>query len=131
MSVGTFDPGAASRFELTADVIERLLAAASAAPPRFGLSDEEVDTLAPAATNPQWSDAIADLAPDQIVALIRLFTQGEGVLPGWQAGAKSPVVAMVARLRQIDECPADLTAWIKANTDNRFLPYGSLMDRLS
>ena len=42
----------------------------------------------------------------------------------------APVIPLVAELKRRGDYPNDLTAWIKANTDNRFLPYGSLMDRL-
>jgi hypothetical protein len=64
------------------------------------------------------------------VALIRLFTLGEGQFSTWQAGAKSAVVKLVRVLKQRGEMTPELTTWIKANTDNRFLPYGDLMDRL-
>jgi len=52
------------------------------------------------------------------------------VLPGFELGARSPVIALVRLLKQRGEYPDDLTGWVKANTDNRFLPYGSLLDRL-
>jgi hypothetical protein len=51
-------------------------------------------------------------------------------LLGFETGPKSPVIALARALRKRGEYPDDLTAWIKVNTDNRFLPHGSLMDRL-
>ena len=65
----------------------------------------------------------------QLLALIRFYTLAES-LPGWEAGARSPVIPMVAELKKRGEYPADLGVWIKERTDNRFLPYGSLLDRL-
>ena len=40
------------------------------------------------------------------------------------------MIPLVRELKRRGAYPAELTAWIKANTDNRFLPYGNLMDRL-
>jgi hypothetical protein len=40
------------------------------------------------------------------------------------------VIAIVRELRHRGSYPKELTAWIKAHTTNRFLPYGSLADRL-
>jgi hypothetical protein len=50
--------------------------------------------------------------------------------PEWKAEAKSPVVALMRVLKKRKTVPADLVSWIKANTSNRFLPHGDLMDLL-
>jgi len=71
-----------------------------------------------------------DLTDAQLLDLIRLFTLAEQQLPGWEAGAASPVVPLAALLRKRGGYPADLNAWIKSHSRNRFLPYGNLMDRL-
>ncbi len=89
-----------------------------------------VATHAPGKGGADWARAGQELPDEDVVSLIRLFTLAESNLPGWESGAKSPVVPLAALLRQRDAYPKGLTAWIKANTDNRFLPYGSLMDRL-
>ena len=65
-----------------------------------------------------------------LIALIRFFTLAEQELPGWEAGSKSPAIACARELRLRGRYPADLTAWIRDHTDNRFLPYGSLLDRI-
>jgi hypothetical protein len=70
------------------------------------------------------------LADAQLVQLTKFFTLAEMQLPGWEALARSPVIPIVAELRRRGCYPGDLTAWIKAHTTNRFLPYGSLLDRL-
>jgi len=71
------------------------------------------------------------LATEELDALARLFTVIEQQ-PGFEAGAKSPVIALARRLRnQIDaDAFAELVRWIRAHSDNRFLPHGSLQDRL-
>lgn len=93
---------------------------------------------------------LLELEPSAIEALIRLFTLIEA-RPGWEAGSASPVVPMFRALRNgMQRGPAAgdaaaaagvdggdsavdvdaLAAWVKRNSDNRFLPWGSLQDRL-
>ena len=134
MSVESFDPsaGAAKRQVTDADVQRLLEAAAQLDAPEFGLSAAEVAEFAALARHPDvdWQAPVERLGDAQVLALLRLFTLAEDALTGWAAGGKSPVVVMAAALRQRNAYPTGLTAWIKANSDNRFLPYGNLMDRL-
>ena len=62
--------------------------------------------------------------------MVKCFTVAEMRLPGWEAGAHSPVIAIVAELRRRKAHPKGLTAWIKAHTTNRFLAARELLDRL-
>ena len=135
MSVGTFDPNAkdAPAEPLGADDRAQLLtAAAQLDATHFGLDEVTVARLAPLATTDgaDWPQSAKSLDAVQLEGLVRLFTLAESRLPGWEAGAKSPVVPLVRELKQRNAYPTDLNAWIKANTRNRFLPYGSLLDRL-
>ncbi|MEM8767035.1 MAG: hypothetical protein AAGE43_06310 [Pseudomonadota bacterium] len=132
MSVEPFDPGAL-KLRLDAAVLEELIAAATSLDvDGFGLSRERITALAAVARHDgqiDWRAAAAEIDVDALVALIRLYTLAE-ILPGWESGAKSPVIPLAAELKKRGAYPDDLTAWIKSNTENRFLPYGSLMDRL-
>ena len=131
MSVESFDP-AANTTPVNAANVGRLLEASSAAAPDFGLQQLERARLAPlmtAAAN-DWQAAVADLTSADLVSLVRFLTLAEEAISGWQAGAKSPVISLVKVLKSRGDYPKELTAWIKANTNNRFLPHGSLMDRL-
>jgi hypothetical protein len=136
MTVESWDPNSAN--VLTAIRLGRLLEAArSLDQPDFGLDVEQARALAPVVRQARgskpgvdWAAAAEPLEDDDIVALIRLFTLAEPRLPGWESGDASPVVPLTALLKRRGAYPADLTAWIKANTDNRFLPHGNLMDRL-
>lgn len=132
MSVEPFDPGALT-LKLSEAVIDELLAAAARLDePGFGLSRERISALSAIARHDaasDWAVAAKPLATERLIQLVRLYTLAE-TLPGWEAGARSPVIALVRELKQRDEFPAELNTWIRANTDNRFLPYGSLMDRL-
>lgn len=132
MSVEPFDPGATA-LRLDATVVEELLTAAGQLQATdFGLARDRIASLAVVARHDgavDWRAAAEGLSSGQLLALLRLFTLAER-LPGWESGARSPVIVLAAVLKQRGDYPEDLTAWIKANTDNRFLPYGSLMDRL-
>lgn len=75
-----------------------------------------------------WIDLAAGLSTPDIIALVRFFTLAEMQLSGWQSGADSPVIGLVKALRQRGEAPDKaLLQWIRANSDNRFLPNGPLL----
>lgn len=131
MSVGAWDPSSQVA-ALDASVLKALLQAAERLEQQdFGLSPAEAERLAGAAQlgAKAWQ-AAAGLTNAELIALVRLFTLAESRLPGWKAGANNPVIPLCAMLRRRGAWPAELTAWVKAHSDNRFLPYGSLADRL-
>jgi len=134
MTVESWDPGAQKPRLDDRTIAVLLEAAGRLEQPRFGLDAEGAGALAPVSRHEpgscDWATAAEALGDDDVLALIRLFTLAEGTLSGWEAGDASPVIPLARELRKRDRYPADLTAWIKANTDNRFLPYGNLMDRL-
>jgi len=71
---------------------------------------------------------VADSLPvEDLVNLARFFTLAEMQLPGWEGGKQNPVVYLVKILKSRDEFSADLRKWIRANTDNRYLPYGAVL----
>jgi len=77
----------------------------------------------------EWFKVSPDLEQHNIVHLIRFFTLAEAQLPGWEAGSKSPVIWLCRELKSRGAFPdAELIAWIKDNTDNKFLPYGNILD---
>ncbi len=129
--IGSWEPQ--PTFELDEQVLARLLHAASALQEdELSFSADEIKALAPVMTlsAEHWRRESESLSSEKVVALIRLFTLAETRLTGWQAGDKSPVIALAETLKHRGQYPADLTAWIRAHSDNRFLPYGNLMDRL-
>lgn len=73
-----------------------------------------------------WRAAIAPLPDGDLIHLIRFFAVAEN-LPGWEAGAKSPVIPLAKMLRQrgvrLDKA---LLQWLRVVNDNRYLPYGPL-----
>ena len=137
MAVESWDPSGA-RTGLTTDRLDRLLQASRLLDePRFGLDIQSTGELAPLARHSarsrqgvDWAKAGENLSDDEVIALIRLFTLAESAFSGWEAGDASPVIPLAALLKRRGSYPTDLTAWIRTNSDNRFLPYGNLMDRL-
>lgn len=141
MTVESWDPSAGQAGggtpRVTPATLARLLeAACRLETPRFGLDTSAAGELAPlarhggAGSDVDWAAAAESLSDADVVALIRLFTLAESRLTGWESGERSPVIPLARELKRRGSYPAELTAWIKANSDNRFLPYGSLMDRL-
>ena len=100
--------------------------------PMLGLSSVEIEKWASVMkrTAHEWASALTNESEPRLISLVKFFTLAEMRLPGWEAGARSPVIRIVAELRRRNAYPKDLTAWIKANSTNRFLPYGSLTERL-
>lgn len=131
MSVGAWDPSEQIT-ALDAPTLAELLGAAKRLNlDDFGLSAAAADRLAGTVRlAPEAWRAAEGLADEDLIALVYFFTLAEGRFADWKAGAKSPVITLCRILRSRGAWPADLTAWIKAHSDNRFLPYGSLADRL-
>lgn len=74
-----------------------------------------------------WKQAVADYSPEQLKQLIRFFTAAEQRIAGWDAGAESPAIWINKVLRQKGEkLSRDELLWIRANSDNRFIPNGGL-----
>lgn len=73
-----------------------------------------------------WLMACDALPSSDLLALIRFFTIAED-LPGWQCGEKSPVIWLTRIIKKRGgKLDKELLIWIRTNSNNRFLPYGSL-----
>ena len=133
MSVESFDPGMAST-ELTDAVVAQLLSLAGELnplqPDEFVVASELRGQLAFSITGDQWAGRLEPLQDHDLVALVQFFTLMEHRYPGWEAGAKSAVIPMVRELKNRKAYSSEITRWIKSNTDNKFLPHGSLSDLL-
>ena len=135
MSVESWDPGGGGAALERGTIARFVAASARLDAPRFGLGPTEAGELAPLARHRpnvagDWAAAAEGLGDADIERLIRLFTLAESRLSGWEAGDASPVIPLVRELKRRGAYPRELHSWIKANTENRFLPYGNLMDRL-
>ncbi len=132
MGVGVWEPGNKVEAQaVDAALLARLVAFASLvgdAGTALGeaLKDSRLEPWLMTLEADAW--LLADtLATADIIRLIRCFTLLEAQISGWNAGRTSPVIPLVKLLRQRGEFDPALRKWIKANTDNRYLPYGSAL----
>ena len=134
MSIGVWEPGkpqVEAPVEVDLQMLERFASLAK---------EEKLDdlngTVSPADKNSgaalmklessQWAPA-EDLGNEQLELLIRFFTIAEVELSGWEGGKRCPVIYLVRILKDRDAFTPELRRWIKSNTDNRYLPYGSAL----
>ena len=129
MSVNAFDPTAQNQ-PLSETVIQELLEQVDIDAPQLGLDAVQSARFSPLITASGWPEQSETLDTTQLEQLIRFFTLAEMQLSGWTAGEKSAVIPLVRQLKARGEFEKTLRVWIKSNTDNRFLPHGSLTDRL-
>ena len=123
MSVGAWEPSSA--------LGEVHAAALDAAVTQIETSDARLLRQVVNAEATQRAAFFAARDSEQLVGWLRVLTLAETAVPDCDGGAKSPVIDIARLLRDRGDYPADLTAWIKSVSKNRFLPYGSLLDRLN
>ena len=75
-----------------------------------------------------WAPLLEPLDESTLLNLIHFFTIIEQQLPHWHGGDKSPVIWIARHLKKHGKPLArDTVLWIKANSDNRFLPNGPVL----
>ncbi|MFK7976570.1 MAG: hypothetical protein AB8C02_10560 [Halioglobus sp.] len=133
MSLGSWDPSAGSTssdLQLTPALLQRLIAF-SADEQLEQLSDHFKDDDEQLARLMQidhalWHDATQALDEAELRHLIRFFAVVENV-PGWEAGATSPVIPLAKVLRKRGErLDKPFLQWLREVNENRYLPYGPL-----
>jgi hypothetical protein len=134
MSLGSWDPkieAAGSALLLQTALLHRLIdydREDQLAQLEQLLSDEDKQRLAGLMKidHNSWRAAAAPLPNDDLLHLIRFFAVAEN-LPGWEAGADSPVIPLAKILRQRGaRLDKPLLQWLREVNDNRYLPYGPL-----
>ena len=78
----------------------------------------------------EWARLFDGCESARLIGWLKALVLAAESIPGCDAGAKSPAIHLARLLRERGDYPADLTVWIKSVSSNRFLPYGSLADRL-
>lgn len=130
MSIEVWDPEAAAKPAALQQEDWQLLLELCRLPPCEALEQAagRQHDLAWLMTLPEeaWQKA-EELDTDELTALVRFFTLAEMRFAGWQAGKTSPVIAFARLLRARGAFSKELRLWIKANSDNRYLPYGSVL----
>jgi hypothetical protein len=74
----------------------------------------------------QWQECFETLTLTELLHFIQLFTLAEQHLPNCHAGADSAVIPAFKKYRGLLGQPdPDLLRWLRQQSDNRFIPYGS------
>lgn len=81
-------------------------------------------------SSPLWEKFVETADVETIVEWIKVLALCEETYSGFECGSKSPVIPLVRVLRRRSAYPTSLTLWIREHSKNRFLPHGSLLDRL-
>ena len=124
MSVGAWQPEPNSLTTLESSRIEQLL--------ELIASDTDITTelewitALAHAEKKAWVAAAGTLQDSELEALIRFFTEQEGT-QSWTLGEKSPVIPLFKTLKKSAGLNRDLVQWVKAHTDNKYLPFGPLL----
>lgn len=129
MTVNTWQP--AAPLALSSALLEQLLAVL----PKQELTDiknqipgSDIERFAVLMKSGGEAWNVAEkLADDDIKRLVIFLTLAEEQLSGWEAGKRSPVIDLVRILKQRRAFHPELRKWIKANTDNRYLPNGPVL----
>jgi hypothetical protein len=134
MSLGSWDPKVASQgteLLLESALLRRLIAYSDddkLAQLEQLLSADEKQRLAGLMKIDSliWQTAAESLLENDLLHLIRFFAVAEN-LPGWEAGATSPVIPLAKILRRRGvRLDKSLLQWLREVNDNRYLPYGPL-----
>lgn len=130
MPVDSWDPAASGLQSRHREILNA--ACASLEDDSIAISSEDQAFLRPTMQRDaaEWQRFVAGEKSTTVVAWVKVLTLVERDFNGFEAGSRSPVLTLTKILKSRGELPPDLFAWIKAHTDNRFLPYGSLSDRL-
>lgn len=132
MSIGTWSPDTGNTARLERSWLDRFIALGRDADlerlPTLLTPREQAD-LAPCMRVPagDWQAIVQDYDNEALWHLIRFLTMTEMHLPGWQAGKDSPVIWVHRVLKQRGApLSKEQLHWIRAHSDNRFIPNGAL-----
>lgn len=136
MSLGSWDPNIEAKRDsvtIDADLLSRFIAASA---------DEKLETIDSVLSQDEqalysslmavpmqtWQDAVSDLDEASIYHLMRFLTVAEMHYAGWEANENSPVIWLnkVLKKRKLPLAKEQIR-WIKANSNNRFLPNGPIL----
>ena len=134
MSIGSWDPDAGSPIDapaLNSELLQSLVLYS-----KDGLLDSLIEAMPEAdkqrlaglmqIDHAHWSNAVEAFDNEAIIHLIRFLAVAEK-LPGWEAGAKSPVIPLAKVLRRRGaRLEKSQLLWLREVSENRYLPYGPL-----
>jgi len=76
----------------------------------------------------EWQPSFADMSDTDLINLAFFYVRAESQLSGFEAGARNPAIWVFRYLRSAGRKPEkDIVKALKAETDNRFIPYGNAL----
>ncbi len=76
----------------------------------------------------QWQTVINEMEQQERLDLATFYTVAEMKLSGWEARDKNPAIWIYRFLKKTKQLPEkDIIKALKGKTDNRFIPYGSVL----
>ena len=72
-----------------------------------------------------WA-CLSEFSDTDLILLVKFFTLVEMQIGGWEGEKTSPVIYIVKVLKKRSAFEPELRKWIKASTDNRYLPNGAI-----
>lgn len=92
------------------------------------LNQEQLSFLQPLMKQSRdfWQQQCEKFSPDQMKHLLFFFTLAENHHSELYAGNDSPVIGIYKVLKKIKPLTKDELLWIKSNSQNQFLPHGSV-----
>jgi len=135
MSVESWDPNASEQeksYALEHDVLLNIISQRQNSDEKpiadyFDAAELQKHSAMMKQSRENWLSAVTDFNEAQLLSLIEFLTLAEKQIASWHAGEDSPVIYIVKFMRQ-NKMPLkrEMLLWIKANSDNRFLPNGPL-----
>lgn len=75
-----------------------------------------------------WQDSVKQLEAEQRLNIATFYVLAETKLSGWEARDKNPAIWIFRYLKKNKQLPEkDIIKKLKNKTDNRFIPYGSVL----
>ncbi|MAA70835.1 MAG: hypothetical protein CL679_03790 [Bermanella sp.] len=126
MSVDSWQP-VNKTAQISDEQLARLLALSEDQPLECDLTSD-LDWIQPLAQvdGKIWQQVAAQLTSTQLKQLIGLFTLAEQQ-GNWSLGEQSAVIPLFKLYRKAQGVDRELVQWVKAHTENKFLPFGPLL----
>lgn len=130
MSTDTWVPTPAKPPELSQALLQQMIIAGQDTIPNISiLADDAINNCRYVMQQDLafWKNTTPNFNEAELIALIRFFTAAEAAETAWYAGEKSPVIFLNKLLKQRGHrLDKNLLQWIKANSNNQFLPNGPI-----
>lgn len=128
--INEWQPAVASIPNISKELLQTFAQIDTTAPLTSVIGQADQDTARPwlRLSEQDWQPVLNSLPAEQLYPLAVFFTLAEQQLSGWQCGARNPAIWIFRWLRQNNQLPAkELIRELKKMTDNRFIPYGSVL----